>query len=323
MKNKKSIRISIAAMLILSTTFAIAQTQNYPNKPIRIIVPNTPGGQTDLLGRMIGQKLSEKWGQSVIVDNRGGANTIIGMTLAAKAAPDGYTLAVTSTSLAINPGLVRDLPYDGIKDLAPITNLANIPFLLVAHPSVPAKSIKELIALAKARPAQLTFGSGGNGSPSHLSGELLNSMAGIKIVHVPYKGLGQSLVGLLSGQVDMVFAGPLIVLPHVNAGKLRAIAVGSPARFPAMPAVPTVAESGLPGYESGIWFGMVAPAGTPIPIITLLNKEIVSILAQADVKQRMEAINATIIGDTPEQFSNFIKSETAKWSKIAKNIPKE
>lgn len=321
MKNKKSARFCIAVMLAFST--ALATAQNYPNKSIRIIVPNTPGGQTDLLGRMIGQKLAEKWGQSVIVDNRGGANTIIGMTLAAKAAPDGYTLAVASTSMAINPGLVRDLPYDGVKDFSPITNLANIPFLLVAHPSVPAKSIKELIALAKARPAQLTFGSGGNGSPSHLSGELLNSMAGIKIVHVPYKGLGQSLIGLLSGQVDMVFAGPLIVLPHVSAGRLRAIAVGSPVRFPAMPAVPTVAESGLPGYESGIWFGVVAPAGTPVSIVTLLNKEIVNILAQPDVKQRLEAINATVIGDTPEQFSNFIKSETSKWTKIAKNISKE
>jgi len=321
MKNKKSMRFCIAVMLAFSTALAIAQ--NYPNKSLRIIVPNTPGGQTDLLGRMVGQKLAEKWGQSVIVDNRGGANTIIGMTLAAKAAPDGYTLAVASTSMAINPGLVRDLPYDGVKDFSPITNLANIPFLLVVHPSVPAKSIKELIALAKARPAQLTFGSGDNGSPSHLSGELLNSMAGIKIVHVPYKGLGQSLIGLLSGQVDMVFAGPLIVLPHVSAGRLRAIAVGSSVRFPAMPAVPTVAESGLPGYESGIWFGIVAPAGTPVSIVALLNKEIVNILAQPDVKQRMEAINATIIGDTPEQFANFIRSETSKWTKIAKNIPKE
>lgn len=313
--------MGMATFFVLSTMFASAQT--FPSKSIRIIVPNTPGGQTDLLGRMVAQKLAEKWGQPVIVDNRGGANTIIGMALAAKAAPDGYTLAVTSTSMAINPGLARELPYDGIKDFAPITNLANIPFLLVAHPSVPAKSIKELIVLAKAQPAKLTFGSGGNGSPSHLSGELLNSMAGIKLVHVPYKGLGQSLVGLLSGQVDMVFAGPLIVLPHVNAGRLRAVAVGSPARFPAMPTVPTVAESGLPGYESGIWFGIVAPASTPASIVTLLNKEIVSILAQTDVKQRMEAINAVIIGDTPEQFANFIKSETAKWSKIAKNIPAE
>jgi tripartite-type tricarboxylate transporter receptor subunit TctC len=257
------------------------------------------------------------------VDNRSGANTIIGVTLAAKAAPDGYTLAVVSTSMAINPGLVRDLPYDGIKDLAPITNLANIPFMLVAHPSVPAKSIKDLIALAKARPGQLTFGSGGNGSPSHLSGELLNTMAGIKIVHVPYKGLGQSLVGLLSGQVDLIFAGPLIVLPHVNAGRLRAISVGSPVRFPAIPTIPTVAESGLPGYESGIWFGVVAPAGTPASIVALLNKEIVNILEQPDVKQRLEAINATVIGDTPEQFSNFIKSETSKWTKIARSISKE
>ncbi len=321
MRAKRLMHYSIGAMLVFGATFAVAQ--NYPSKAIRLIVPNSPGGQTDLLGRLVGQRLAEKWNQPVIVDNRSGANTIIGMTLLAKSAPDGYTLAVASTSMAINPGLVRDLPYDGIKDFSPITNLANIPFLLVVHPSVPAKSVKDLIALAKARPAQLTFGSGGTGSPSHLSGELLKAMASINVVHVPYKGLGQSLVGLLSGQIDMVFAGPLIVLPHVVAGRLRAIAIGSAKRFPAMPEVPTVAEAGLPGYESGIWFGILAPAGTPSSIVSQLNKEIVNILAQPEVRQRFDAINATVIGDTPEQFSAFIKSETSKWSKIAKSIATE
>lgn len=314
-------QLCIFAIMIAGAEPVLAQ--NYPNKSIRLIVPNSPGGQTDLLGRLVGQKLSEKWNQPVIVDNRSGANTIIGVTLVAKAAPDGYTLGVISTSMAINPGLVRDLPYDNVKDIAPVTNLANIPFLLVVHPSVPAKSTKQLLALAKARPDQLTFGSGGNGSPSHLSGELLKTMAGINMVHVPYKGLGQSLVGLLSGQVDMVFAGPLIVIPHVNAGKLRAIAVGSARRFPAMPGIPTVAEAGLPGYECGIWFGIAAPGGTPASIISRLNQEIVSILNLPEVVQRFDAINATIIGDTPLQFSAFIKSETAKWSKVAKSLSKQ
>lgn len=318
MRRKKLLRFAFGAILGLGATLAIAQ--NYPSKSIRLIVPNSPGGQTDLLGRLIGQKLSEKWNQPVIVDNRSGANTIIGITLAAKAAPDGYTLAVASTSMVINPGLVRDLPYDGLRDFSPITNLANIPFLLVVHPSVPGKSVKDLIALAKARSAQLTFGSGGNGSPSHLSGELLKAMAGINVVHVPYKGLGQSLVGLLSGQIDMLFAGPLIVLPHVKAGRLRAVAVGSSKRFPAMPEIPTVAEAGLPGYECGIWFGILSPAGTPPSIVSQLHKEIVDILALPDVRQRFDAINATVIGDTPEQFAAFIKAETSKWSGIAKNI---
>lgn len=318
MRCKKLVRFALVTILGLGATLATAQ--RYPSKSIRLIVPNSPGGQTDLLGRLIGQKLSEKWNQPVIVDNRSGANTIIGITLAAKAAPDGYTLAVASTSIAINPGLVPNLPYDGLKEFSPITNLASIPFLLVVHPSVPGKTVKDLIALAKAHPAQLTFGSGGRGSPSHLSGELLKAMAGINVVHVPYKGLGQSLVGLLSGQIDMIFAGPLIVLPHVKAGRLRAIAVGSAKRFPAMPEIPTIAESGLPGYECGIWFGILSPAGTPPSIVSQLHKEIVNILALPDVRQRFDAINATVIGDTPEHFSAFIKAETSKWSRIAKNM---
>jgi len=317
MAYSRMMHVLTAAVLIFSAALAIAQ--NYPSKSIRIIVPNSPGGQTDLLGRLVAQKLSEKWNQPVIVDNRAGANTIIGITLAAKAPPDGYTLAVASTSMAINPGLVHDLPYDGLRDFAPITNLAYIPFLLVVHPSVPAKSVQDLIALAKAHPGQLTFGSGGDGSPSHLSGELLKSMAGIKIMHIPYKGLGRSLVGLLSGQIDMLFAGPLIVLPHVKAGKLRAIAVGSAKRFPAIPDIPTVAET-LPGYQCGIWFGILAPGGTPRAIVSKLHDEIVNALALPDVKQRFAAINATVIGDTPEEFASFIKDETNKWSSIAKNI---
>lgn len=305
---------------LLSLSAGLASAQSYPNRPIRFIVPIAPGGQTDLLARLVGQKLSEKWNQPVVVDNRAGANTLIGMTLAAKAAPDGYTLTMASTAMAINAGLVDPLPYDGLHAFAPITNLAYIPFLLAVHTAVPARSVQELIALAKARPRALTFGSGGNGSPSHLSGELLKEMARINATHVPYKGLGQSMVALLSGEVDFLFAGPLIVLPQIKAGKLRALAVGSAKRFPALPDIPTVAESGLAGYEAGIWFGILAPAGTPRTIVSKLNAEIVTVLALPEVKQRFEAINAIVIGDTPDEFTAFIKAETAKWSAIARKL---
>ena len=309
---------ALGVLISLMTTVAWAQT--YPARPIRFIVPIAPGGQTDLLARLVGQKLSDKWGQPVVIDNRAGANTLIGMTLAAKAPPDGYTLTMASTSMAINPGLVNPLPYDGLRAFAPITNLANIPFVLAVHPGVPAHSVQELIALAKTRAQALTFGSGGNGSPSHLSGELLKDMAKVNATHVPYKGLGQSMVALLGGQVDFLFAGPLIVIPQIKTGKLRALAVGSAKRFPAMPGIPTVAESGLPGYEAGIWFGILAPAGTPRAVVSKLNSEIVAVLALPDVKQRFDAINATVIGDTPDEFRAFIQSETAKWSAIAKKL---
>lgn len=306
--------------VLISLTATAAWAQTYPTRPIRFIVPIAPGGQTDLLARLVGQKLSEKWNQPIVVDNRAGANTLIGMTLAAKAAPDGYTLTMASTAMAINAGLVDPLPYDGLRDFAPITNLAYIPFLLAVHTALPARSVQELIALAKARPKALTFGSGGNGSPSHLSGELLKEMARINATHIPYKGLGQSMVALLAREVDFLFAGPLIVLPQIKAGKLRALAVGSAKRFPALPDIPTVAESGLAGYEAGIWFGILAPAGTPRVIISKLNAEIVTVLALPEVKQRFEAINAIVIGDTPDEFTAFIKSETAKWSAIARKL---
>ncbi len=308
-------RCALSALIALAAASAAAQT--YPNKPVRVIVPIAPGGQTDLLARLVAQKLAEKWEQAVVVDNRSGANTLIGMTLAAKSAPDGYTLVVANSSMAINPGLVA-MPYDTLKDFAPITNFANIPFLLATHQAVPAKSVQELIALAKSRGNRLTFGSGGNGSPSHLAGELFKTMAGVDATHVPYKGLGESLVGLLRGEIDFLFAGPLVVIQQVKIGKVRTLAVGSPKRFPAMPDIPTVAEAGLPGYEAGIWFGMLAPGGTPREIIGKLHADIVPILALPDVRNRLESFNAVVIGDTPAEFAAFIKSETIKWSDIAK-----
>lgn len=306
-----------ALSMLSALVAAPVVAQSYPNKPVRVIVPIAPGGQTDLLARLVAQKLSEKWNQSVVVDNRSGANTLIGMSLAAKAPPDGYTLVVANSSMAINPGLAA-MPYDTFKDFAPITNFANIPFVLAAHPSVAAKSVPELLALAKSRASALSFGSGGNGSPSHLAGELFKTMGGVDATHVSYKGLGESLVGLLRGEIDFLFAGPLVVIQQVKLGRVRALAVGSPKRFPAMPDIPTVAEGGLPGYEAGIWFGMLAPGGTPRAIVQKLHADIVPILALPDVRNRLESYNAVVIGDTPAEFAAFIRAETVKWSAIAK-----
>ena len=239
------------------------------------------------------------------------------MSLAAKSAPDGYTLVVANTSMTINPGLVA-VPYDTFKDFAPVTNLANIPFVLATHQAVAGKSVQELLALAKTRAGKLTFGSGGNGSPSHLAGELFKAMGGVDATHVPYKGLGESLVGLLRGEIDFLFAGPLVVIQQVKLGKVRALAVGSSKRFPAMPDIPTVSEAGLPGFEAGIWFGVLAPAGTPRNIVAKIHSDIVPILALPDVRTRLESFNAVVIGDTPTEFAAFIKAETQKWSGIAK-----
>jgi tripartite-type tricarboxylate transporter receptor subunit TctC len=308
---------AMSALIVLAAAPAAAQT--YPNKPVRLIVPIAPGGQTDLLARLLAEKLSDKWNQPVVVDNRAGASTLIGMSLAAKSPPDGYTLVVANSAMVINPGLVA-MPYDTSRDLAPITNLANIPFVLATHASVAANSVQELIALAKSRGKKLTFGSGGSGSPSHFSAELFKLRAGIDALHVPYKGLGQSLVALLGGEIDFLFAGPLVVMQQVKMGKVRALAVGSPKRFPAMPDLPTVAEAGLPGYEAGIWFGVLAPGGTPRSIVNRLHGDIVPILALPDVKNRLESYNAIVIGDTPAAFAAFIKAEIVKWSGIAKKI---
>jgi len=308
-----------ALSVLLLFAAAPGAAQSYPNKSVRLIVPIAPGGQTDLLARLVAQKLSEKWGQRVVVDNRAGASTRIGMSLAASSAPDGYTIALANSAMAINPALFK-MPYDTFKDLAPVTNLAYIPFVLATHPSVPAKSVKQLIALAKSGTYRLTFGSGGSGSPSHLSGELFKVMAGIDATHVPYKGLGQSLTALLSGEIDFLFAGPLVVMPQVKVGKVRALAVGSLKRFPALPDLPTVAEAGLPGYEVGIWFGVLAPGGTPRAIVNKLHDDILPILALPEVKSRLEAYNAIVIGDTPAEFTAYIKAEIDKWSGIAKKI---
>jgi tripartite-type tricarboxylate transporter receptor subunit TctC len=299
---------------------AQAQTQVYPTKPIRLIIPYPAGGPADILGRVIGQKLSAKLGQQVVIDNRGGANTIIGMEQTARSAPDGYTLVLATTALSINDAIIPKLPYDTARDFTPISNLASASFILTVHPSLPAHDVKELIALAKAKPGQIVFGSGGPGSPTHLAGELFDSMAGVQMTHSPYRGMAPALSDLLAGHISVLFSDPLVMLPYVRDGKLRALGVTGAKRYPAAPELPTLSEAGLPGYESGIWYGVMGPAGMPKSIVDTLNTALVEMLKEPDVKARLNALGSAIIGDRPEQFAAFLEADRAKWAKGAANV---
>jgi tripartite-type tricarboxylate transporter receptor subunit TctC len=291
----------------------------YPIKPVRMIVPFPAGGATDIVGRLVAQKLTEAWNQQVIVDNRGGAGGTIGSEVAAKSAPDGYTILVgTSSTHAVAPSLYSHLGYDPVRDFAPVTLIANATILLAVHPSVPAKNVRELIALAKKRPDGLSFASSGNGGISHLVGEHFSAMAGIHMLHVPYKGDTPALADLVSGQVHLMFGTAVSFLPYVKSHRLIALAVTNPKRSPIVPDVPTVAESGLPGFEALQWFGIFAPAGTPGEIVARLNGDIVKALRLPDVRERMTALGAEIVGNSPEQFAAFQKADTAKWAKVVK-----
>ena len=316
---------AVAAVASVGTTDVVAQKpstssgQAYPTKPIRYIVPFAPGGMTDILGRIVGQKLFEAWGQQVIVDNRAGAAGGIGAEIAAKAPPDGYTiLGGTISSHAINVSLYSRLPYDPVKDFAPITLYVSLPNMLVVHPSLPVNSVRDLIALAKSKPKQLTFASAGNGTSQHLSGELFNVMAGVELVHVPYKGSSPGLADLVGGQVMMFFDNITTSLPLAKSGKIRAIAVTTARRASVAPELPTIAESGLAGYDVSSWQGVFAPAGTPRPIVAKLNAQIVKILAMPDVRERLTSLGADPVGNTPEQFAAYVKAEIAKWAPIVK-----
>jgi len=292
--------------------------QQYPTKPVRFVVPFAAGGSTDTLARAIGVKLPEYLGQQVVIDNRTGANGDIGMSLVAKAAPDGYTIVLGYiANLGIGPSLYK-MPYDPVKDFAPVTQVAGASNIMVAHPSVPAKNLKEFIAYAKANPGAVNFATSGVASIGHLTGELLNEMAGMKMVHVPYKGSGQAISDLVGGHVKVMISGMASTLPHVRTGKLRALAVTGLLRSDAAPDVPTIAESGFPNFEARSWFGVLAPANTPKPIITRLHDDIVKALQQADVKQRLTGIGFEIVGGTPEEFGAYIKSEIKKWEKVVK-----
>lgn len=309
-----------AAALALAALFSPVLAQNYPTKPIRMIVPFPPGGTTDILARVAGQKITEAFGQQVIVDNRPGAGGNIGTELVAKSAPDGYTLLTDpGSTLTINPSLYAKLPYDVLKDFAPVTIIAAVPNLLVVHPSLPVKSVRDLIILAKARPGQLNYASTGAGQSTHLSMELFKTMAGINVVHIPYKGSSPALADLLGGQVSLMFDNMPSSLPHVKAGKLRALAVSTLKRSPAMPQLPTVAESGLPGFEVSVWFGVLAPAGTSRDIVSKLNSAIVKSLQSPDVRERLAGQGAEAIGNTPEQFTAQMQRDLVKWAKVVKD----
>ncbi len=312
--------LSLTATLAILAPHAAAAADAYPAKPVRFVVAFPPGGGTDIIARSIAQKLAERIAQQVVVDNRPGAGGNIGTDMVAKSAPDGYTLLMGSAGpLAINASLFGKMPFDPIKDLAPVTLAASTPNVLVVHPALRAATLKELIALAKARPGEINFASSGHGTPAHLAGELFNLMAGIKMVHVPYKGAAPALADLLGGQVQIMFSTMPPALPHVRDGKLRALAVTSAKRSPAAPELPTVDETALPGFEANTWHGVVVPAGTPGAIVARLNREIVAILHLPDVVERFSSQGAEALGSTPEEFAAYIKSETLKWAKVVRD----
>lgn len=309
---------AFAQTVLAASEPASAKGQAYPTKPIRLIVPFATGSTTDTLARIVGQKLTETWGQQVVVDNRAGAGGNIGTDIVAKAAADGYTLLMAAGSHAINPSLYRKLPYDAVKDFAPVTLVGSAPQLVVAYPGLAAASIRELIALAKARPGQIHYASGGSGSPSHLAMELFKSMAGIDLVHVPYKGGTLVLNAVLSGEVQLTSGNIRSYMPHVKAGKLKGLGVTSPSRSPAAPEVPTIAESGLPGYSVTAWWGVLAPAATPKAIVTRLHGEIARHLQVPELRNRLAAVGIDTVGSAPEEFGAFIRKELVIWAKVVK-----
>jgi tripartite-type tricarboxylate transporter receptor subunit TctC len=296
-----------------------ANAQVYPAKPLRMIVPFPPGGPTDITGRTISQKLSERWHQPVVVENKPGASTVIGTDLAAKSPPDGYTLLLGSNSIALQPLLQAKLPYDPSRDLTPVILAARIPNVLVVHPSVPAQSVSEFIALAKAKPGTINYASVGNATGPHLFAELFRSMAGVDIVHVPYKGTAPAVNDLLGGQVQALFDSLATALPNIRAGKLRALGVTSLQRSRSAPEIPTLSEAGVKGYEATGWFGVLVPSGTPPELVAKLNGEIASILKLPDVEERFLKFGAEGGGGSSEQFADFIRSERDKWGKIIKD----
>ncbi len=312
-----------SAFILLCAALAVflppALAQQYPTRPVRFVVPFAPGGSVDTLARTVGPRLADALGQQIVVDNRPGGNGDIGMLIVARAPPDGYTILLGYiANLAIAPSLYAKMPYDPVTDYAPVTQIATSPNVLTAHPSVQAKGLKELIALAKAKPGAVNFASTGVASVGHLTGELLNNLAGMKMTHVPYKGGGQAIIDLVGGHVQVMFSGFSAAMPHIKSGKARALAVTGARRSPALPDVPTIAEQGFPGVEATAWYGMLAPAGTPRPVVARLHGELVKVLKQPDVVQKLDALGFEIVAGTPDAFAAYIKSEIKKWEKVVK-----
>ncbi|MGV3629494.1 MAG: Bug family tripartite tricarboxylate transporter substrate binding protein [Betaproteobacteria bacterium] len=308
-----TLALSLSALIVIP-----AQAQNYPSKPVRFVVPFVPGGPTDIQGRMLGEKLAQRLGQQVLIDNRGGAGGNIGMELTAKAPPDGYTIVIATVGTwAVNPYLYK-MSFDVVKDFAPIIQVSSSPGVLVVHPSVPAKSVKELVALAKARPNALNYGSSGVGGFGHISGELFTLMTNTKMIHVPYKSSAPSLTDVIAGQIQVLFNNAISTVPFVQAKRVRALATTGAKRLAVLSDLPTIAEAGVAGYENSSWSAVAAPAGTPAPITGRLHKEFAGILADPDIQKRHADVGAQIIGGTPEQFHAYLKAELVKFEKLVK-----
>ena len=318
MRNPRGRTAGLLTAVLLSATAAsaIAQ-QDYPNRPIRFITPYAPGGSTTVNARLVGQHLTERWGQNVIVDNRPGGNTVIGTELLAKSPPDGYTILLTPSTHSILPMLMKT-PYHPVKDFAPVAGIGLSPQVLVLHPAVPANTVQELIALAKSRPGQLNFASSGAGGPTHISGEMFNVLAGVKTRHIPYKGGGPATIDLMGGHVQMFYSVPINIIGHVQSGKLKAVAVSGKSRVAALPQTPTFAEAGLPGFDIVTWNGIVAPAGTPKSIVDKLSAEIAALLAMPATREKLAGMGTTPLILTPEAFAGMIKSEIVMYAKVIK-----
>ena len=307
------------ALAAVSNVFAQSPAASFPNRPVKIIVAFPAGGGTDIAARILAPKLGERLGQQVVIENRGGASGVIGTELAARAAPDGYTLFMgTLGNFSVNQHLIAKLAVDPVKDFAPITKVVDVHFVLLAHPSLPANNVRELLALAKAKPGQLTHSSSGAGGAPHLGAELFKRMGGVDMTHIPYKGSAPSMQDVIGGQVSITFDSLLQALPFIRDGRLKALAVLGPARSPQLPDVPTVAESGLPGYDLTNWFGLAAPAGTPKEIINKIYTDAAAVLQGQEVRERFSAMAATAAGTTPEQFGTLIREDSAKWAKLIK-----
>ncbi|HEU4353401.1 MAG TPA: tripartite tricarboxylate transporter substrate binding protein [Burkholderiales bacterium] len=307
-------RLVAALLLILASTLAGAQ--DWPQRPVRLILPFPPGGGTDILGRLIAERLSASLGQPVVTENRGGAGGNVGAEAAARSAPDGYTIVLVAPSLAISPTLYSKINYDPVKDFTPVSLVATVPNVMITQPSLPAQNLQEFIAYARGRPGALNFGSGGAGTSNHLAGELSNIVAGTKLVHVPYKGVNLAMQDVLAGNVHLVFIGIPAAAPHIKAGKLRALALVAPQRSGALPDVPTVAEAGLRDFEVTTWYGVLAPAGTPKNVISRLNAELVKIMHSPELKEKLAATGTEPLTSTPEEFAAYIKREIAKWGDV-------
>jgi tripartite-type tricarboxylate transporter receptor subunit TctC len=317
MNCKKNCKVWCGGMLAAMVIAAPVWAQTYPTKPIRMVVPSAPGSGPDLIARVVAQKLTESLGKPVVADPRPGAGGSLGAEIVAKSPPDGYTLIMGSAgSHSVNSALYPKLPYDAVKDFAPISLVSTAPNILIVHPSLQVKSVKDLVALARAKPGDLTFGSGGNGSTAHLSGELFRVLAKVNMVHVPFKGAPAAVIGVMTGEISLAILNLPPALPHVRSGKLKALGVSTATRSSAVPDIPTIAEAGLPGYDAGTWYGLLAPAGTPGDIIARLNVELVKGLRSAEMKKRIAAEGGDVIGGTPDEFTGVIKRDIEKWTKV-------